>query len=68
MVAVWECCPGGVELVTDVGGPAESALRASEEEFLVVGEFGDLLCFELTEEVLGDLLDVDGLLGSDLRG
>lgn len=68
VVAVWECYPGGVELVADVGRPAESALSALEEDLLVVGELVDGLRFELTEEVTGDLLDVARLLGSDLRG
>lgn len=66
MVAVWELSPGGVELVTDVCRPAESALGALEEELLVVGELVGRFGFELSAEVLGDLLDVDRLLGSDL--
>ena len=66
MVAVWEPSPGLVELVADVCRPAESALGALLELLLVIAERSWFFVSELMEEVLGDLLDVDRLLGSDL--
>lgn len=67
VVAVWELSPGFVELVADVCRPAESAFSALLELLLVVAESVGFFVPELVEEVLSDLLDVDRLLGSDLR-